>query len=133
VREAYRPDVFAVAGTNDLEVQELLISKLIPKIGAYKLLLRFGEALGLSRTDFDSVDPLAGCMALTNYIYWVLPYDSLGEKLAAMDAREDIFVQICSRIDPALQRNYGLSPEQVAFFKYMTESVYKSLQLTRSY
>ena len=25
-----------------------------------KLLLRFGEALGVSRTDFDAVEPLAG-------------------------------------------------------------------------
>ena len=29
---------------------------------------------------------------------------------------EDIFVQISARIGPALQRNYGLNPEQIAFF-----------------
>jgi len=116
VREAYRLDALAVAATSDLEVQELLISKLIPKIGGYKLLLRFGEALGLSRTDFEAVEPLAGCMALTNFFYWMLAYGSPGEKLAAVSASEDIFVQICARIGPALQRNYGLSPEQVAFF-----------------
>jgi thiaminase/transcriptional activator TenA len=117
VREAYRLDALAIAATNDLEVQELLISKLVPKIGGYKLLLRFGEALGLSRTDFDAVEPLAGCMALTNFFYWELAYGSPGEKLAAVSASEDIFVQISARIGPALQRNYGLGPEQVAFFK----------------
>jgi len=116
VREAYRLDALAIAAASDLEVQELLISKLIPKIGGYKLLLRFGEALGLSQTDFDAVEPLAGCMALTNFFYWMLAYGSPGEKLAAVGASEDIFVQICARIGPALQRNYGLSPEQVAFF-----------------
>jgi pyrroloquinoline quinone (PQQ) biosynthesis protein C len=31
----------------------------MPKIGGYRLLLRFGEALGLSRADFDAVEPLA--------------------------------------------------------------------------
>lgn len=116
MREAYRLDALAIAGADNLEVQELLISKLLPKIGGYKLLLRFGEALGLSLKEFDSVEPLAGCMALTNFFYWMLAYGSPGEKLAAVSASEDIFVEICARISPALQRNYGLTPEQVAFF-----------------
>ena len=116
VREAYRLDALAIASANDLEVQELLLSKLTPKIGGHKLLVRFGEALGLSRRDFDTVEPLAGCMALTNFFYWMLAYGSPGEKLAAVSASEDIFVQICARIGPALQRNYRLTSEQVAFF-----------------
>jgi pyrroloquinoline-quinone synthase len=116
VREAYRLDAIAVAEAKDLDTQELLISKLIPKIGGYKLLLRFGEALDLSRGDFDNVEPLAGCMALTNFFYWMLAYGSPGEKIAGVSASEDIFVEICARISPALQRNYGLSLEQVAFF-----------------
>jgi len=116
VREAYRLDALAVAAATDLEVQELLLSKLMPKLGGYKLLLRFGEALGLSQSDFDVVEPLAGCMALTNFFYWMLAYGSPGEKLAAVSASEDIFIQICARVGPALVRNYGLSAEQVAFF-----------------
>ncbi len=116
VREAYRLDALAIAAATDLEVQELLLAKLIPKSGGYKLLLRFGEAFGLSRADFDTVEPLAGCMALTNFFYWMLAYGTPGEKLAAVGASEDIFIQICVRIGPALMRNYGLSAEQVAFF-----------------
>ena len=116
VREAYRLDALAIAASSDLESQELLIAKLLPKVGGYKLLLRFGEALGLSRADFDAVEPLAGCMALTNFFYWMLAYGSPGEKLAAVSASEDIFIQICLRIGPALMRNYGLSAEQVEFF-----------------
>lgn len=116
VREAYRLDALAVASVSDLEVQELLLGKLMPKIGGYKLLLRFGEALGLSQADFDTVEPLAGCMALTNFFYWMLAYGSPGEKLAAVSASEDIFIQICARIGPALMQHYGLSAEQIAFF-----------------
>ena len=116
VREAYRLDALAVAAVDDLEVQELLLAKLLPKIGGYKLLLRFGEAFGLSRADFDAVEPLAGCMALTNFFYWMLAYGSPGEKIAAVSASEDIFIQICARVGPALMRNYDLSEEQVAFF-----------------
>ncbi|GAC1354543.1 MAG: hypothetical protein NVS4B11_01820 [Ktedonobacteraceae bacterium] len=116
VREAYRLDALAIAGVSDLAVQELLISKLAPKVGGYKLLLRFGEALGLTRTDFDDVNPLAGCMSLTNFFFYTLAYGTPEEKLASVSASEDIFVQICARIGPALMQHYGLSQEQIAFF-----------------
>ena len=116
VREAYRLDALAIVGMPDLDMQELLLAKLVPKIGAYKLLLRFGEALGLARADFDAVEPLAGCMALTNYFYWILAYGSAPEKIAAISASEDIFFQICARVGPALIANYGMSAEQITFF-----------------
>ncbi|MBV9711388.1 MAG: iron-containing redox enzyme family protein [Ktedonobacteraceae bacterium] len=116
VREAYRLDALAIANTPDLEVQELLIGKLQAKVGGYRLLHIFGEALGLTRQDFEAVEPLAGCMALTNFFYWELAYGQPEEKLAAVSASEDIFIAICLRIAPALMRNYSLSAEQVAFF-----------------
>jgi pyrroloquinoline quinone (PQQ) biosynthesis protein C len=116
VREAYRLDALAVVGMPDLEMQELLLAKLVPKIGAYKLLLRFGEALGLAQADFDAAQPLAGCMALTTFFYWMLAYGSAPEKIAAVSASEDIFVQICLRVGPALFSKYGMGAEQVAFF-----------------
>ena len=116
IREAYRLDALAIATATDLETQELLIAKLQPKVGGYRHLWRFGEAVGLSRDDFEQVEPLAGCMALTTYFYWMLNYGSPGEKLAAVSASEDIFIQICLRIAPALRQNYGLSADEVAFF-----------------
>ena len=116
VREAYRLDALAVAAAPDLETQELLLAKLLPKVGGYKLLWRFGEALGLSQANFESVEPLAGCMALTNFFYWMLAYGSPGEKLAAVSASEDIFIQICARVGPALMRNYNMTAAQAEFF-----------------
>ncbi len=116
VREAYRLDALAIAGAPDLEMQELLLRKLLPKVGGYKLLLHFGAALGLTREDFDAVEPLAGCMALTNFFYWMLAYGSPAEKLASVSASEDIFIQICATVGPALRQHYGLSEQQIAFF-----------------
>ena len=46
VREAYRLDALSIATATDLETQELLIKKLLPKVGGHQLLLRFGAALG---------------------------------------------------------------------------------------
>ena len=116
VRESYRLDALGVAAMPDLDLQDLLLAKLVPKIGGYHLLLRFGEALGLSQADFDAVEPLAGCMALTTFFYWMLAYGSVPEKIAAVSASEDIFIQICARVGPSLIRNYAMSAEQVAFF-----------------
>jgi thiaminase/transcriptional activator TenA len=116
VRDAYRLDALAIANTPDLDVQELLIQKLLPKIGGYRLLLRFGEALGLSHADFETIEPLAGCMALTNFFFYMLAYGTAEEKLASVSASEDIFVDICIRIAPALMQHYGLNEEQIAFF-----------------
>jgi len=116
VREAYRLDALAIAGMPDLDLQDLLLAKLVPKIGGYRLLLRFGEALGLARANFDAVEQLAGCMALTTFFYWMLAYGTAPEKIAAIGASEDIFIQICARIGSALMYHYGMSAEQVAFF-----------------
>lgn len=116
VRDAYRLDALAIASTPDLDMQELLMRKLQAKVGGYRLLYTFGEALGLTRQDFDTVEPLAGCMALTNFFYWELAYGQPEEKLAAVSASEDVFTAICLRIAPALMRNYQLTEEQVAFF-----------------
>lgn len=116
MREAYRLDALAIAAMPDLELQEMLLARLVPKIGGYHLLLRFGEALGLSHTDFDTVEPLAGCLALTTFFYRVLASGSVPEKIAAVGASEDIFIQICVRVGPALMSHYDLSAEQVAFF-----------------
>ncbi|MDQ6662497.1 MAG: iron-containing redox enzyme family protein [Chloroflexota bacterium] len=116
VRDAYRLDALAIAGVPTLGEQELLVAKLVPKIGGHLLLIRFGKAVGLTQADFDTVEPLAGCMALVNFFYYTLAYGSPAEKLAAISASEDIFIQICARIGPALIRNYGLTTAQVAFF-----------------
>ncbi len=116
VREAYRLEALTVAGMPDLDLQDLLLAKLVPKIGGYRLLLRFGQALGLAREDFDAVEPLAGCMALTTFFYWMLAYGSAPEKIAAVSESLDIFTQICARVGPALVLKYGMSAEQVAFF-----------------
>ncbi|HLJ35088.1 MAG TPA: hypothetical protein VKU38_15650 [Ktedonobacteraceae bacterium] len=116
VQQAYRLDALAIAAMPDVELQELLAQKLLAKVGAHDLIIRFGEAVGVPASNFADVEPLAGCMALTTYFYWMLAYGSPGEKVAAISASEDIFIQICARVGPALIRNYGLSPEQVEFF-----------------
>lgn len=116
VQQAYRLDALAIAAMPDIKLQELLAQKLLAKVGASDLIVLFGATVGVPTSEFKDVEPLAGCMALTTYFYWMLAYSSPGEKLAAIGASEDIFIQICARVGPALMRNYGLSAKQVEFF-----------------
>src|SRR5258707_13542790 len=67
VRGAYRLDALAVAGMPDLDMQELLLAKLVPKIGGYNVLVRLGGAPGIARADFDDIAPLARLNDLTNF------------------------------------------------------------------
>jgi Putative transcription activator len=118
VKQMYRLDAMAIAGEDDIEAQLLLIQKLVPKVGGHDILMRFGEAVGLRREDFEEIEPLAGCMALLNYFCWMLSYGTHGERLAAISASEDIFIKICLRIAPSLIKHYGLTEEQVFFFSW---------------
>ncbi|GCF09529.1 hypothetical protein [Dictyobacter arantiisoli] len=116
VLQMYRLDALAIAGEENIQAQVLLIQKLLPKVGGHEILIHFGEAVGLQRADFEQIEPLAGCMALPNYFYWMLAYGTPGERLAAVSASEDIFIQICLRIAPALIQHYHLTEAQVEFF-----------------
>jgi pyrroloquinoline-quinone synthase len=107
---AYAPDEAA---------RQLLASKLSSKqvftVGNGNL-LRFGQALGLSSADFEKVQPLAGCAALTSHFYYALAREGFLGMLTAITVSESVFIAICQRAGPALQKHYHLNQEEVAFF-----------------
>ncbi|WP_069804175.1 iron-containing redox enzyme family protein [Thermogemmatispora onikobensis] len=117
VRDAYRLDGLAIArAAPHLELQEILIEKLAAKKGGPELLLRFGTGVGVPRTAFAQVEPLAACQALLNFFYWILGTGTPLEWLAAVGASEEVFARLCLRVYPALMRHYNLEASQVAFF-----------------
>lgn len=116
VRQAYELDGLTIAAVRDHALQELLVAKLAAKLHADGLLVDFGLGVGLTSEDFVEVTPLAGCMALTTFFYWVIAHGTDVEIVAAISASEAIFTQICLRVYPALQAHYHLSAQQVAFF-----------------
>ena len=116
VQQAYRLDGLTIAAVKDPALQEVLIRKLAAKIHATDVLLDFGVGVGLSRADFAEVTPLAGCMALTTFFYWMIAHTAEVEIVAAIGASEAVFTQICLRVYPALQQHYHLTAQQVAFF-----------------
>ncbi len=116
-REIYRLDALAIAKAPTPEAAAALIAKLTPKEGAEDVLVRFGEAVGLTPQDFDEATPLAGCLALIAQFYYHLARSSYAETIACIGASETIFLEICGRIDAPLRR-YGFSDEALTFFSF---------------
>jgi pyrroloquinoline-quinone synthase len=112
-------EALLLAHATDEAARELLASKLSSKqvftVGDGNL-LRFGKALGLSSADFENVEPLPGCAALTTHFYYALARDGFLGMLTAITVSESVFIAICDRAGPALQRQLGLSSDDVAFF-----------------
>ena len=117
IREVYRLDSLAIAKAPTTGAADALIAKLTPKSGALETLLRFGEAVGLTREDFDHAKPLAPCLALTTQFYYHLARSSFAETVACIGASETIFLEICGRIDAPLRRS-GFSEEALEFFSF---------------
>lgn len=68
-RKVYRRNGLMIANAPTTEAADALLTKLAPKSGAADALLRFGEAVGLTREDFAPAEPLAPCLALTAQFY----------------------------------------------------------------
>ena len=118
IREIYRLDSLAIAKAPTVAAADALIAKLEPKAGAEAVLVRFGEAVGLTQRDFDEAAPLAPCLALTaQFYYYHLARSTFAEAVACLGASETIFLEICGRIDGPL-RAYGFSDEALAFFSF---------------
>ena len=112
-------EALLLAHATDEAARTLLAGKLLSKqvftVGDGNL-LRFGEALGLSSEDFENVEALPGCAALTIHFYYTLARDGFLGMLTAITVSESVFIAICDRAGPALQRQLGLSDADVAFF-----------------
>jgi pyrroloquinoline-quinone synthase len=119
VSHSLQLEALLLAHATDEPARELLAGKLSSKqvftVGDGHL-LRFGKALGLSQDDFENVEPLPGCAALTTHFYYALARDGFLGMLTAITVSESVFIAICDRAGPALQRQLGLSSDDVAFF-----------------
>src|SRR5260370_31485723 len=70
VREAYRLDALAVAEMPDLDLQDLLLAKLVPKIGGPPPPPRVVGGAGLFPRPFCSGGPRTGPLGLTALSSW---------------------------------------------------------------
>lgn len=116
IKQARRIDGLAIAKTSDPHLQKLLINRLGAKHKYQGTIFDFGYGVGLSKKDFESVEPIPGCMALTTFFYWMIDYSTDFEKAAAIFASIGVFSDICLQVYKPLMRHYKLSEKQAGFF-----------------
>jgi len=115
-QQARRIDGLTIASVEDKQLQQFLIQRLTGKYKAKGTIIDFGTGVGLQEKDFQQIVPLAGCMALTTFFYWMIDYTSDAEKVAAIMTSVAVFSDICMQVYKPLMKQYGLNEKQVGFF-----------------
>lgn len=118
VRHSPQLEALLLAYAPDEAAHRTLSAKHDPKavFAGQGSLQHFGAGIGLIPSDFEQITPLAGCLTLTSHFYYALLRHGFVGTLASISASESVFIAICQRVGPALQRHYHLTDEQVAFF-----------------
>src|SRR5919106_67490 len=83
---------------------------------AWNTLLAFASGLGLTETDLNGHEPLAGAHAYTCYMAWLALYASDAEIAAAYLVNFPAWGQNCGRLSGILKARFGLGEKEVAFF-----------------
>jgi thiaminase len=83
---------------------------------AWDALLVFASGLGLTETDLNGYEPLAGAHAYTCYMAWLALYASDAEIAAAYLVNFPAWGQNCGRLSDILKERFGLNENEVTFF-----------------
>jgi thiaminase len=83
---------------------------------AFEALDPLATGLGLDPGDLARHEPLAGAHAYTCYMAWLALYGSAADVATAYLVNFPAWGENCGRLSASLKSNYGLKPEQVAFF-----------------
>lgn len=116
VQQAPTIDKLLFDSIQDTSLKMLLKQPVEKKHQGRSLLIYLGEGVGLSEKDFEHIEPLAGCAALTTFFFWAIATKNDLEKVAAVYASIGIFSEICMMVYQPLIEKYGLTSDQVAFF-----------------
>ncbi len=89
-----------------------------PTAGHYELYLRFAEGVGISREEMERVDIFLPkvVVALHSWVDMARSLPLIESAIGMNWINETRFSRICTLLDPALQKHYGLSREAAEFF-----------------
>lgn len=117
VKQAPRIDSLLIASIQDVMLRKLLLERLAKQVLFSKpSLFQFAESIGVTKKQFEKVEPIAGCMALTTFFYWMIDNTGDLEKIVSIDASKEIFSLLCVKVKPALMKYYNLTEKDVTFF-----------------
>ena len=90
---------------------------------ALAALKKLAPALGMSETDLQNYEPMAGAHAYTAYMAWLVHYGEDAQVAAAFAVNFPAWGANCGKLSAALQEKYGLSAEDVAFFSNFAKPI----------
>src|SRR6266545_3822625 len=96
--------------------RQFFLDVLAGERAAFEALEPLADGLGVSWSDLQRHEPFAGAHAYTCYMAWLGAYGSAAAVAAAYLVNFPAWGENCGRMSAALQKNYGLRPEHVAFF-----------------
>lgn len=96
--------------------RDFLTGMLQGERAALEALGSLGKALGLSQEQLRAAEPLPGAFAYSAYVAWLAAYGTPAEFVGAFLVNLKAWGDNCGRISRALQAEYGLSGQEVAFF-----------------
>lgn len=116
IRNDLRSVELAVSRAEAGSAREFLSGMLEGERAALSALMPFGRALGLSPEQLDAAEPLPGAFAYCAYVNWLAGNGTSAEFAGAFLVNLAAWGANCGRVSRALQANYGLAREDVAFF-----------------
>jgi pyrroloquinoline quinone (PQQ) biosynthesis protein C len=90
---------------------------------ALDLLLDFASALGLSENDLAAYEPKPKAQAFPSYVVSLAYHGTQADAATAFLVNFPVFGENTGRMSAALQKQYGLTPKQTAFFDFFATPV----------
>lgn len=90
---------------------------------ALDLLLNFATALGLTEKDLRAYEPKSDAQAFPSYVVSLAYHGTQADVATAFLVNFPVFGENTGRMSAALQKQYGLTPEQTAFFDFFATPV----------
>ncbi len=116
IKSDLRSVELAVSRAESTVARDFLSGMLEGERAALAALEPFGRALGLTPEQLDAVKPHPGAFAYSAYVYWLAGNGTSAEFVGAFLVNLNTWGANCGRVGRALQANYGLVKEDVAFF-----------------
>ena len=116
IKSDLRSVELALSRAESAVARDFLSGMLEGERAALGALTLFGGALGLTPEQVDAAKPHPGAFAYSAYVYWLAGNGTSAEFAGAFLVNLDTWGANCGRVSRALQANYGLVKEDVAFF-----------------
>ena len=123
IRSDLRSDAHLVARFGATPAGQFFRGIFEGEVIALDLLLDFAAALGLTEKDLAAYEPKPQAQAFPSYVVSLAYHGTQADVATAFLVNFPVFGENTGRMSAALQKQYGLTPKQTAFFDFFATPV----------